>query len=330
MDLRDKNILMFYPFGATSHYGEAIKQELLSRGASVVGYDERPSQHVLMKIVIRLFKKKVPQIFNRYIKNRLKENSETSFDYILVCRGEAFTNATIDLLKEFAPKAKLILYLWDILETTNVSEIISRFDRTLSFDPYDARQNPNLIFRPTFFVPPYAEIASDEKRKYDILFIGTLHSRRFEIIHAFKKYFESKNISSYIYLYIPGVIVFLKDKILKFPYVSFSSVNFLPVSLSDTLEKVKMSKCILDINYSTQKSLSMRAYEALAAKRKYITTNAEIVTYDFYDSDNILVIDINNPVIPKAFIDSPYKNIDERIVYKYSVVQFVSDLFDSL
>ena len=68
-DLAEKKVLLFSPYGCTKHYGQAIMAELQKRGAYVDEYDERPSQNALMKIVIRLFKKKVPQIFNNYIKN---------------------------------------------------------------------------------------------------------------------------------------------------------------------------------------------------------------------------------------------------------------------
>lgn len=57
IDFKGRNILMFSPYGATKHYGEAIKDELLKRGAKVKGYDERPSQNALMKIIIRFLKK---------------------------------------------------------------------------------------------------------------------------------------------------------------------------------------------------------------------------------------------------------------------------------
>ena len=40
IDFKGRNILMFSPYGATKHYGEAIKDELLKRGAKVKGYDE--------------------------------------------------------------------------------------------------------------------------------------------------------------------------------------------------------------------------------------------------------------------------------------------------
>lgn len=73
IDLKGKHILLFSPYGATKHYGDAIKYELESRGAVVYGYDERPSQKAITKIVIRLFKKQVPQLFDNYITRVIKK-----------------------------------------------------------------------------------------------------------------------------------------------------------------------------------------------------------------------------------------------------------------
>ena len=62
MELAGKRILMFYPYGTTKHYGDAIKAELEKRGAQIYAYDERPSQATYMKIAIRLLKKKLPYL----------------------------------------------------------------------------------------------------------------------------------------------------------------------------------------------------------------------------------------------------------------------------
>ena len=51
-DLCGKKCLVFSPYGTTVHYGEAIKAELVRRGAIVKGYDERPSQGTFSKILI--------------------------------------------------------------------------------------------------------------------------------------------------------------------------------------------------------------------------------------------------------------------------------------
>lgn len=318
---------MFAPFGATKHYGEAIKKELQKRHANVILYDERPSQSSSSKIIIRLLKKKLPQLFGKYIQRIIFHNKQ-SFDYILICRGEAFTELTIKMLRSAYPNAKIILYLWDILRTTNVKEIIPLCDRALTFDPDDADENDHLIFRPTFFVDDYTKISDCSDCKYDIAFIGTLHSNRHITISNFKRFFLENGINAFMYLYVPSRIVYIKNLILKFPYISLKKVKFKPISLEDTIKVVKNSKALLDINYTQQKSLSMRAYEAMAAHRKYITTNQEVIKYDFYNPRNVLVIDINNPKIPKEFLHTPFESIPNNIMYKYSVAGLVDDLFD--
>ena len=318
---------MFYPYGATKHYGESIKHELERRGSFVYGYDERPSQKTFTKIVIRLFRKSVPQLFDRYIKKVIDDNLGVEFDYILICRGEAFTPLTINHLKKCFPRAKIILYLWDILRTTNVEYNIDCCDRALSFDPDDVATHGRLLFRPTFFVPEYRTIIDYNQPDKDIIFIGTLHSNRHKFISFFEKRFKEQGIKLYLYLYVPSLVIYIKDFIFKFPYIGINKVHFIPISLPETIDVLKKVKAILDINYTGQRSLSTRAYEAMAAKRKYITTNEEVKKYDFYNPNNILVIDIQNPIIPMDFISTPFESIPDEVLYKYSVAGLVDDLF---
>lgn len=87
---------------------------------------------------------------------------------------------------------------------------------------------------------------------------------------------------------------------------------------------------MLDVNPPYQVSLSTRAYEAIASRRKYITTNKHIMDYEFYDPNNILIIDIDNPVIPKKFIQTPFNSVSEEVLYKYSVAGLVDDLFNDV
>lgn len=72
----------------------------------------------------------------------------------------------------------------------------------------------------------------------------------------------------------------------------------------------------------------MRTVEMLGLGKKLITTNADIRNYDFYNPQNILVIDRDNPVIDEDFIRSPYEQIDENIRKRYSLEGFVRELID--
>lgn len=325
-----KKILLFSPYGATKHYGENIRIELEHRGAIVISYDERPSQNTWMKIIIRLFKKKIPQIFDWYIQKVINANKGTEFDYILICRGEAFTPYTIKHLRRAFTQAKIILYFWDIFRCADVRANIAYADKAMSFDPQDVEENEGLQFRPTFYVREYTKVQKCVSPINDVVFIGTLHSSRYITINTLETKLKNQGINLFSYLYVPSRLVYIKDFIIKFPYISLRRVNFKPINLSDTINVLNNSKAILDINYTSQKSLSTRAYEAMAAKRKYITTNPEVVNYDFYDPQNIAVIDIDNPIIHAGFLSSPFKEIPEDILYKYSVSGLVDDLFNNL
>ncbi len=328
-DLAGKKVLLFSPYGCTKHYGQAIMVELQKRGAHVDEYDERPSQNDLMKIVIRLFKKKIPQIFNNYIKNVIKKNANKDYDYILICRGEAFTPYSIQTLRNAFPKSKVILYLWDVMHECEMADVLHACDKCMSFDPVDASKN-NIGFRPTFFVDDYLSVKEMDDFLYDMEFICTLYHPRHKMVKELRRQFELQGIRFYTYLYVPGFIRYIQESLFHFPFYPFKDISLTPISIPGTIDILNKTKCILDINPPYQTSLSTRAHEAMAARRKYITTNKHIMDYEYYNPNNVLVVDINNPIIPKEFLETPFESIPEDILYKYSVKGLVDDLFDNI
>ena len=329
IDLAGKKVLLFSPYGCTKHYGQAIMAELQRRGAQVDEYDERPSQNAIMKIVIRLFKKSVPQIFDNYIQRVISKNQGKDYDYILICRGEAFTPYSIQTLRKAYSRAKVILYLWDVMHECKMKDVLDACDKCMSFDPVDASEN-KIGFRPTFFVDDYLSVKDSDKFDYDLEFICTLYHPRHKMVKELRRNFESQGLRFYTYLYVPGLIRYIQESIFNFPFYSFKDISLTPISIPGTIEILNKTKCILDINPPYQTSLSTRAHEAMAARRKYITTNKHIKDYEYYNPNNIFVVDINNPVIPKEFFETPFEPVPEPILYKYSVKGLVDDLFENI
>lgn len=329
VELKGKRILLFSPYGCTKHYGVAIKGELEKRGAVVDEYDERPSEKAIMKIIIRLFKKKVPQIFNQYIQRVISENVDKDYDFILICRGEAFTPVSISSLRSAFPRAKIILYLWDVMHDCAMDDVLSSCDKAMSFDPEDARKH-NIGFRPTFYVDDYLTVENRTDFQYDLEFICTLYHPRHTMVKKLRKEFETQGLKFYTYLYVPGLMRYIQESIFHFPFYKYRDINLSPISIPDTVKILNMTRCILDVNPPYQVSLSTRAHESIAARRKYITTNKHIVDYEYYNPNNILVVDIDNPVIPESFIESPFEPVDDKILYKYSVAGLVDDLFEGM
>lgn len=330
MEFKDKKILIFYPYGCTKHYGDSICQELRRRGAIVYGYDERPSQSAWFKIIIRLLKKKIPQIFINYLRKTIRTLEGIEIDYVLVIRGEAFTTEAVKYLREQIPNAYFILYLWDILKVNNLVEASKLYDKVLTFDEEDSKKNPHMLYRPTFFPPEYVYIANSKKNEYtsDILFIGTLNPYRYNIFKSIDEKLKG-NFTFAKYLYIPSRVVLLKDRLKDKTYAKDYEYHFQPISLKDSISEIAKTKSIIDITYLSggQCGMSMRAYEALASNRKYITSNSNIVNYDFYNTTNILIVDPKNPVIPNEFLENDFEPIPTAILNKYSIATWVDEVF---
>ncbi|MNK83003.1 hypothetical protein D3C87_1027960 [compost metagenome] len=98
---------------------------------------------------------------------------------------------------------------------------------------------------------------------------------------------------------------------------------FKPITTKMNLDLIMKSKATLDMAHSQQTGLTMRTIELLGAQKKIITTNSDIVNYDFYDSQNILVIDRENPHFDTAFFKAEFNPTPEQILHKYSINEWL-------
>jgi hypothetical protein len=99
-------------------------------------------------------------------------------------------------------------------------------------------------------------------------------------------------------------------------------------SIAEVSELIKDCKIIVEIQRSEQVGLSFRIFEALGHHKKLITTNKDIVNYDFYNPQNILVVDEDNIEIPVDFVSSSYVEIDEEILSKYRIEHWIKPIFN--
>ena len=90
------------------------------------------------------------------------------------------------------------------------------------------------------------------------------------------------------------------------------------LSKNEMMDIIKKSRCILDAPQAGQTGLTIRTLECLGAKRKLITTNADIKNYDFYNEKNILVFD-GNVDMESPFFTHDYEEIPLEIYKKYSL-----------
>jgi hypothetical protein len=325
--LTGKSILFFSPrfFG----YEKEIQLALEKLGANVVWADDRPSNSFTTKVLIRLNKNLLKNATQKYYDQVLESVKENHFDFILFISPESLTKACLKRIRDKFRQSKFILYMWDSFDNKQSFELLDLFDSILTFDSSDA-ENYNLKLRPLFYIDTYKE-KKGTKIIYDLLFIGTAHSDRYNFIERhIKPFFIGMNLKLYFFLSSKKLFWLKKFFDKNFRNVKYNDVFFKPLSHQDNSNFMNESKIILDINHPKQVGLTMRTIETLGTQKKLITTNKNIVNYDFYNESNILIIDRKNPVIKEDFLSRPFTPSNKDILMKYSIEGWIKDIFDSI
>lgn len=328
MILEKKRILFIAPsfFG----YEEKIADKMRELGAVVDYFDERsvtkPLEKALLKVNPRIFHRKTI----RYYDNIIKKIANNNYDFILVIKCEMMPKETIDKLKELFPSAILCLYLYDSLRNIKgISSKLSKFDRVLSFDLEDTEKNKNIIFRPLFFIDDYKkDISNKDNKLYDISFIGTIHSDRYRIIREIKSQADKKGYKCFFYCYLQSQFMYYFYKLTKkeFRGVKKKEFKFDKIGSTDIAKIIDNTKVVLDIQHPKQTGLTMRTIEMIGMNKKLITTNESIKKYDFYNPDNIAVINRKHIEIPQGFYEKPFKKLNDKVYYRYSLEKWIIDV----
>lgn len=90
---------------------------------------------------------------------------------------------------------------------------------------------------------------------------------------------------------------------------------------------IQRSRIILDLLRENHNGMSFRIFEALAYQKKIITTNSSVKHYDFYDENNILILEKGKLEINEDFFKTQYEPLDDDIYDKYTVSGFVERVF---
>ena len=164
--------------------------------------------------------------------------------------------------------------------------------------------------------------------KYDISFIGTGHADRVKIVKEVMRQCQQAGKKTFDYIFIPHPIVFWVNKIKNrdFKGVSAHDVKFEMLPFEKLYSTYANSRCVVDVENPGQHGLTMRSIEIIGLRRKFITTNRDIVNYDFYNPNNILVLDRKNSIVDMSFFDKPYEMLPDEIYEKYSLRNWILEV----
>lgn len=242
-----------------------------------------------------------------------KINEYPTYDIVYVNRPDMLSPKVLSLVTKKAKHS--IVHYWDsFAKIKGQKETMPFFDVHYSFDKNDCDQY-GLHFTTNFY---FTETLPSGP-KYDVLFLGTYDHRFTQIKHIIQLLSSSgKNAKALLFSKNKSIrkkhatadILFL-DKIIPFPEIVTYSGN---------------TQIILDIHHPDQSGLSFRPFEAIGLKKKLITTNPDIKTYDFYDPNNIFIWTDTTFSIPDSFFATPYTEIPIAIRQKYTLESWVHSI----
>lgn len=271
----------------------------------------------------KVFLGKNPKLKKRqeYIIKTLQERGPQ--DQILVINPELIDKQYHLKIKSFSKK--YIAYLYDSTERCPIEHLLDGiFDEIFSFDRADiAKYN----FKETNNYNYIETINTDcSKIKNDVLYIASFDNRIYKLL-SLKEHFKKMNLNCRFIIIGKKTILF-KIK---------SNFSNLTEGMELRRKRIKQNnlkdlyletKIVLDIVRKNQSGLSFRIFEAMAFERKIITNNQNVKHYDFYNPNNIMVIENENYTFDHSFFTTKYDSLPSEIYNKYTISNWVSTIFN--
>lgn len=234
-------------------------------------------------------------------------NLKPEYDIILIQRPELLKDHHLYLLRQ--KTRQFMAIYWDSVERfPRKLKITHFFDNIYSYDPENCRQH-GFTLLPHF----HFQALKKTSTKYDVYGLS-YYDNRFPAIEKISAYF--KNI---------GLNCLIKAHSGK-PFISNLVAHTAIIPYRKMLEEVQHANAILDVQQPLQTGLSFRPFESIGFQKKLITTNPFVKNYDFYNPNNICIIDTKNPSIDPDFFNSPYEPLPESIRKKYHLKNWIDCL----
>ncbi|MCY0978741.1 hypothetical protein PGH12_10360 [Chryseobacterium wangxinyae] len=249
--------------------------------------------------------------YNQIILDQIKDLK--SIDTSIFIKADFLSKKTIRAVNEKSRQSVLIISD-SINRYPKTKNVLSLFDKVFSFEKKDCEKF-GLRFKTNFIYKTIDEIPA--KFKFKVFNISSFDNRFPVIKKIAKALYEMKVYSK---------IMIFTSKENNEPYLEFSKK---PISIDENNQLLIESEIMLDVSRNGQEGLSFRVFESLGLKKKLITTNKDIINYDFYNPENIFVIaDLDNIMIPQSFFENAYVPVSEQILNKYLIENWVDELVE--
>ena len=258
------------------------------------------------------FKKNIKNIYyGKEIIKRLQQIGEQQ-DLTVTIKGDFIDKKYLKKIKNHTKKS-IGFFNDSATRCPKIKRVASAFDEAFSFEKEDCEQL-GLKFAPNWI---YKESKNSGGPFEFQVFNICSKDKRLPIVSKIISELKAKQVKHKIIVFSTEEDEAPKGEI-KFYYKRFS--------LEEISKYIDKSKALLDIKRDGQFGLTFRIFESIGLEKKLITTNPDIVNYDFYNPNNILVIDEKNPEIPISFFESDYEKLPEEIYQKYTIKGWIQNV----
>ncbi len=298
-------------------YPFLIKRELDKRFDVVDFYISYPTSFVYKIIDFFHFRRIQRYLINHFTEGIINKVDE-QYDFVFIIKASVLGRVFLQRLHEKVD-ARYVQYIWDDLKfDIGAKETFPYFDKILSYNPRDCMAE-NLVLRTNF-----CDREKCEKRlkKYDILFVASYKPNRLEFVKKILPQITSNGLSYRIFIKTSILMLLLKPSLWKFRKLMI----FKPLSYNEMMANLAEARVMIDVAEKNQDGLTTRPFEALAVNTKIMSTNPYLKDYDFYDDNNVQIVDESHPVFDISWIKDPYNHIPETILNKYTISSFIDDV----
>jgi len=244
-------------------------------------------------------------------------------DQILVINPEAIEARVHEEIRKYTYRN--IAYLYDSMSRNPAQHILHFFDSVFSFDDEDVK---NFGFQKITNYNYLEYIAAEKQNpQLDLFYITSYDRNR---LSALKKLaIKLKPLSIQFNVIVAGKKSW-KNKLQQvFDKTNVGILKFKTKNIphDDLPHYYKNTKVILDLMRKNQTGLSFRVFEAMALEKKLIVDNVAIKNYDFYNPNNILILNKKYSNIKKDFFETPYEKLSESVYRKYTLDHWVDTVF---
>ena len=240
-------------------------------------------------------------------------------EYTKIIINDAMFNNNIlkYISKKNAVASKYVYYTNAVRNSRIKPNNIPKDWRVYTFDISDSNEF-DIEYSPEYYTEHQENIKYD--LKYDVCYVGADKTNvRLKNLLDIKEVLRKNKVQNFFHIF---------RVLKKYNKYELQETTNMFLKYEDIQRIILESKCILELQMEGQSGCTLRTLESMFLNRKLITNNKDIVNYDFYNPNNIFVIenaddfkDRFNDIL--KFMRSPYQKLPDMVKNNYKFCKWL-------